>query len=95
MMATICVSLVCLTMVRRPWAARVLQFALLLGSVEWLRAAIFLVNQREVMGQPFVRLAVILGAVCLFTTLSSFVFQTKTLKSRFNSAANDINHLER
>jgi hypothetical protein len=57
--------------VGRPWAARTLQISLLLGSVEWLRTTLFLVMARSETGAPFLRLAIILGAVSLVTALTS------------------------
>jgi hypothetical protein len=56
---------------------------LVLGSLEWLRSAITLSHARSELGQPFLRLALILGAVFLLTALSALVFQTMRLKAYF------------
>ena len=72
-----------LIFVRRPWAARTVQIGLLLGSVEWLRASTALVIARHEMGEPFLRLAMILGGVFLFTVLSALVFQTRIIRAHF------------
>ena len=74
---------------QRPWAARAMQIGLLLGSLEWLRSTIALVQARSAMGEPFLRLAIILGGVTLFTGLSSLVFRSGKLRDhfRFGSAA--------
>ncbi len=76
-----------LIFVRRPWAARVLQMGLLLGAVEWLRSTIFLVMARNEAGAPFLRLAIILGAVCLFTALAALMFQTGRIRTYFRFGA--------
>ena len=68
---------------RRPWAARAMQVGLLLGSLEWLRSTIALVQARSAMGEPFLRLAIILGGVTLFTGFSSLVFRTDKLREHF------------
>ena len=81
--ALISILLIILVFVRRPWAARVIQVCLVLGSVEWLRSTISLIHSRSEMGQPFLRLAIILGGVALFTALSSLVFRTSKLKGHF------------
>ena len=83
------VSLLALVLifVRRPWAARTMQALLVLGSFEWLRSAVTLVHARSEFGQPFVRLAVILGAVFLLTALSALVFQTRRLRAHYQSVA--------
>jgi len=78
---------IALIFVRRRWAARAMQALLVLGSLEWLRSAATLVHARSEMGQPFLRLAAILGAVFLLTALSALVFETVRLKSRFKLAA--------
>jgi hypothetical protein len=41
------------------------------------------VAARQAMGQPWKRLVLILGAVALFTALSSLIFQTRSLKIRY------------
>ena len=72
-----------LILVRRPWAARAAQIGLLLGSAEWLRSTISLVIVRQEMGAPFLRLAIILGGVFLFTLLAALIFQTSRIKAHF------------
>lgn len=69
--------------VRRPWAARAVQVLLVLGSLEWLRSTVTLIQARSELGQPFLRLALILGTVFLLTALSALVLQTKRLKACF------------
>ncbi len=77
-------ALLPLLAVRARWAARVLQLALLAGAVEWLRTAAALIAVRESFGQPWTRLAVILGAVALATALSALVFRARALRERFH-----------
>ncbi len=69
--------------VQRPWAARIVQVGLLLGSIEWVRTTISLVCARIDMGEPFIRLAFILGGVSLLTACSALVFQTPKIKTYF------------
>jgi hypothetical protein len=86
----VAVLLIGLAFVRRPWAARVLQAALVVGALEWLRVAVGLAAARHAAGMPFLRLALILGAVCLFTGLAALVFRSVPLRARFGlAAAND------
>ena len=85
--ALVCFLAIILVFVRRPWAARIIQFCLVLGSVEWLRSTISLVLSRSEMGEPFLRLAIILGGVTLFTALSSLVFRTGKLRDHFRSGS--------
>ena len=76
-------ALVALLGVPQRWAARLVQLGLLAGALEWLRTAAGLVAARQAMGQPFLRLALILGAVALFTALAAAVFRAAPLRRRF------------
>ena len=67
----------------RAWAARLVQGALLLGAAEWSWTAVLLVQQRLALGQPWLRLSLILGAVPLFTAGSALVFRHAGLRARF------------
>ena len=69
-----------LLLIRKPWAARAVQLALVLGGVEWLRAAWGYVSQRMELGEPWIRLVVILGVVALFTWASALVFRSPRLR---------------
>lgn len=62
-----------LLLVRRPWATPVVRGLLLLAVAEWLRTAWVLVQQRQTQGEPWTRMALILGAVALITGLSAWV----------------------
>ena len=81
------VALLPMLLVRAPWAARVLQAALVLGALEWLRTAAALVAVRQSMGQPYTRLALILGAVALATALCALLFQWRPVRERFRLGA--------
>ena len=73
-------GLVLLLLVRRPWAARVVQTALVLGGLEWIRTAVHLSTTRAQLGQPALRLVLILGSVAAVTLLSALLFQTVAIR---------------
>lgn len=79
----LCVGTLGLTWVRHPVAARSMQVALWLGSLEWLRTAATLVLERQQAQLPFVRLGLILSAVTLLTALSSLVFESRSVRAYF------------
>lgn len=83
----ITIALLPLLLVRAPWAARVLQAALAIGAVEWIRTAAALIAIRQSMGMPYTRLALILGAVALATGLCALIFQWRPVRERFGLAA--------
>ena len=61
-------------LIRRAWAARWVQIVLALGTLEWIRTLFLLAAARWAGGQPWLRLAVILGAVAVFTAGSALLF---------------------
>ena len=79
----LCVLLVALLAWPRAWVARLVQWALVLGAAEWLWTAFLLVQQRLALGQPWLRLSLILGAVAAFTAASALVFRNAALRARF------------
>jgi hypothetical protein len=68
----------------RSGVVRVVQAALVLGALEWLRTACGFVQARLALGQPWMRLAIILGAVALFTAAAAFVFRHPRLRVRYS-----------
>jgi len=68
-LATLAVPL--LLRVRRPWIPLLVQALLIIGALEWVRTLMVLARQRTLDGEPWLRMAVILGAVALLTILSA------------------------
>lgn len=81
-------GLVCIALgllgVRRPLAARLIQAALVLGALEWLRTLVSLTAWRAETGQPVVRLIVILGGVAILTGSSALVFRAARIRSWYS-----------
>lgn len=71
-----------LTLPRR-WAALLVQAGLLLGAAEWIRTLVAIASRREALGEPWVRMAVILGAVAAVTLLSSLVFRGRVVREHY------------
>ena len=82
-LTTACLALLALLFVRSAWAARTLQVALMLGTLEWLRTAWVFASAREVAGQPYGRLLMILGGVALFTALAAIVLELNVAREHF------------
>ena len=72
--------LIALLMVRQPWVARLVQIVLVLGVLEWIHTLYELVQARAAHGEPFPRMAVILGVVAAASLGSALLFQTPALK---------------
>jgi hypothetical protein len=82
-LAALAIASLALLFVRRPWAARALQAGLVAGAIEWARTLATFAAERVSFGQPYARMALILGAVALVTALAALVFETRTLRSRY------------
>jgi len=78
-----------LLLIRALWIVRLIQVALILGGIEWIRTTIRLVLMRQTHNLPWERLAIILGSVAAFTILSSLVFKFKSLKARYYAGNDD------
>lgn len=72
--------LIAILFLRQPWVARLVQVALVLGALEWLRTLYSLAQVRAAMGEPATRMLVILGGVALVTLVSALLFQTRPLR---------------
>lgn len=69
--------------IRRRWALRTVQAYLLVGAVEWIRALFVFIEIYERAGMSWTRLAVILGAVILFTLCSALLLFCRPLNKRY------------
>jgi hypothetical protein len=76
-------AVVALLFVRRPWAARTVQGALVLAVLEWLRTLALLAGERRAAGAPYLRMTLILAAVALATALSLLAFRSRAVKEHF------------
>ena len=71
----ILLSLPFLLLVRKRWAVRVVQAALVAGSLMWIATAIRIGETRQAIGAPSTRMFAILGGVAAFTALAALPLQ--------------------
>ena len=83
LLTVLCVALLLLLFLRQAWVPQLFQALLVLGALEWLRALYGFAAMRIAFGEPWTRLALILGAVALFTGLSGLVFRNRSLRDRY------------
>ena len=72
-----------LLLVRRRWALRLVQGFLVLGAAEWLRATAELVAERQELGLPYARLALILGGVAALTMGAGALLESRSVRARY------------
>jgi hypothetical protein len=81
--------------VKKPWVPRLMQMVLFVGAVEWLLTLVSVAQMRIEFGMPWTRMAIILGAVALFTLLSGLVFWGKALRNRYSGTSDHESGLEK
>ncbi|HTN50107.1 MAG TPA: hypothetical protein VMK32_11805 [Burkholderiaceae bacterium] len=84
-LAALSVGLIGLLAWRSRWSAMLLQVCLLLGSLEWVRTLIATASARVAVGQPYARMALILGMVATATLASALVFRLPAMRRRYRS----------
>jgi len=78
-----CLAFPVLLFVEERWTARAFQIVLVLGAINWISDAFSIARDRIAAGEPFVRMAVILASVALFTAGSALVFYLPAMKRRY------------
>ncbi|HJV39478.1 MAG TPA: hypothetical protein VJ528_11610 [Geothrix sp.] len=75
LLVLLCLALLVPLFVPRPAAQATVRWALALGALVWLWTLVQGVRQRLAFGEPWLRLAFILGAVALFTGWAAWLLQ--------------------
>lgn len=86
--AIVLLALLLLLTLRKTWVPLIIQLVLLLGAVEWVRTLISVAQMRIEFDMPWMRMAIILGAVAVFTAFSCLVFWSEALRKRFSDVQN-------
>jgi hypothetical protein len=77
----LCLALPLLLFVSHHRAGTALRAVLFLGALEWVRTAAFLMRDRLIMGEPWLRMVIILGIVSLFTLGAALLARTGQTQS--------------
>jgi ferredoxin len=83
-LAIFCLALPFILLVKKLWVKRIYQILLILGGFIWVERTFVLVQIRQESSESWSRLAVILSVVALFTVFSSFSFETKKARIRYD-----------
>lgn len=83
-LAVVCLLTPGLLYFTSPWSIRILQTLMFLAAIEWVRTLVYLIQLRQDAHLPWMRLAIIIGAVALFTAVSTLVFRHRSLKKKYN-----------
>lgn len=83
-LAIFCLALPFLLFVKKLWIKRIYQFLLVIGGPIWIERTLALIRMRQEVGESWIRLAIILSAVALFTMFSALFFETKKARDRYD-----------
>jgi hypothetical protein len=89
-LVAVCLAFPFALLLPRRWAACLVQVALVLGALEWVRTVLNLIMIRQAAGQPWMRMAIILLSVAAFTAASGLVFRLGPLKERYRPGDAEI-----
>ena len=78
-------GIIALLFARRSWARRVIQLALLAGALEWARTLAGFVAERRATGEPWLRMAIILGAVIAVSLAGVAALEARRIRERFSA----------
>ncbi len=71
LLALLCLAAIALAPMKRLWASRFVEVVLWLGAAEWLWTTWTLIGERQIMGRPWTRMAVILLTVAAITAFAA------------------------
>jgi hypothetical protein len=81
--AIVCLLVPLLLLVKKRWVLLLLQILTYVGVVIWLNTTYSIVQERISLGDPWIRVVVILGGVALFTTLAGLLLNSKVIKEKY------------
>ncbi len=76
-----------LLLVRRPWVPPLFQVVMVLAALEWVRTAVVLARGRIAAGEPWIRMAVILGVVVAVTAGAALLLRHPAVRRHFTPDA--------
>lgn len=83
-LTVVIIAMAGLCFTRLGWARIVCSAALFVSSFLWVQSGIDFVQIRMAVGQPWMRLVVIMGSVCAFSLFGAWVLSTEKAAARFS-----------
>ena len=84
-LVVLCLFAPLLFLVRQRWIPLLLQLLAYGAAAVWIVQAVHLVEQRQLVGKPWLLAAAILGAVALFTGIAGALLNSRSIRERFNN----------
>jgi len=73
-----------LLLIKQRWVLWVLQAIAYVGAVLWLQTAIQILNQRLLLGEPWLRMVIILGVVAAFSVFAGVLMNGKVMQDKYS-----------
>ena len=70
-------------LIKRRWSLIALQALAYIGGGVWISTIIVIAQRRIAFGEPWSRMAYILGAIALFTILSGLLLNSQKVKEKY------------
>ncbi len=86
-LAAACAFLPLVLFIKRAWVPIVGQGLTLAGTLVWVNTAASLVSVRRMIGESWVRLAIIMGVVTLFTAATALIYRSAKMQSKYQNGA--------
>lgn len=72
-------------LIKERWSLIALQALMYIGGGVWISTIIVIAQERILYGQPWSRMALILGAIALFTILAGLLLNSPKVKEKYPS----------
>ena len=83
-LVALCVTAPLLFLYRKRWSLILLQVMAYCAAVNWIVAAVQIVQVRQIEGRAWTTAALILGAVAVFTFLAGLLLNSRSMKERYS-----------
>lgn len=77
---------------KRHWVPRLLAAGLLLSAPRWLWIAWNVAQERMILGRPYLRMALILGAVAAVNIWAAWLLRRPALRLRYAAGTSGVGH---
>ncbi len=85
LLTLVCILTPFILLIKERWSLIVLQALMYIGGCVWISTLIGIAQRRILSGEPWSRMAYILGAIALFTILSGLLLNSPKVKEKYPS----------
>jgi hypothetical protein len=82
-LTAVCILLPLLLLFKKRWILLLLRGLIYCGALVWVHTAVVLVQQRILLGIPWMRMILILLGVTVLTLYAGFLLSSDTIKQRY------------